>query len=497
MFRRIKTLKDAYITNRIIKGTRQTKANTGQAGTLDLFKIYGNTFSGSVALNELSRLLIKFDLTDLQSLVSSGLVDITNSSFKCKIKLFDVASASPTPINFTVVAHPLSKSWDEGIGRDVTSFASQDTVNWITSSYTDGVITPWVSDGAGTSGSIGQTVDILSAYSASQTFVAGTEDLEIDITTAISATLAGVISDHGFRLAFTDTEENDDKTRFVKRFASRHANEAGYRPRLLVHYNDSVINNQNNFTIDQSGSLFLYNNGSNGFVNLVSGSSLTSIAGANCLKLRLETEVSGGWYSLTFTGSQHQIGTNYIEGVYVTSFAIPTSDTVVRNKMLQSGSVNWKQIWGSLDGTVGYLTSSFTLQRSAASNTNTTAKKYYINAMNTQAEYDSDYVARIRLFVFDPTNVVVGRQPVESTCVTLNNAHYQVRDSITNKLIIAPDFTYNATRLSSDSSSLYFDLDMASLETGRTYSVDVIVKEGVTTVTYPNVSPVFKVSEIE
>ena len=47
MYRIIQPTKDAYITNKIVGQLRVTDANVGQAGTIDLFKLYDeNTIAG-------------------------------------------------------------------------------------------------------------------------------------------------------------------------------------------------------------------------------------------------------------------------------------------------------------------------------------------------------------------------------------------------------------------------------------------------------------------
>ena len=70
MYRILKADKDSYVTNKIINSTRpttsaSTDANVGQAGTIDLFKLYNATTvpSGTSGV-ELSRGLIHFDLND-------------------------------------------------------------------------------------------------------------------------------------------------------------------------------------------------------------------------------------------------------------------------------------------------------------------------------------------------------------------------------------------------------------------------------------------------
>mgnify|MGYP006292507477 CR=1 FL=1 len=47
MLKIVKADKDTYITDKVVMGKRQTDGNVGLAGTLDLFKLYGTSFSGS------------------------------------------------------------------------------------------------------------------------------------------------------------------------------------------------------------------------------------------------------------------------------------------------------------------------------------------------------------------------------------------------------------------------------------------------------------------
>ena len=104
MYRVLTASKDTYITNKIINNKfRATDANTGQAGTLDLFKLYSeSTLSGTDAPTELSRILIKFDLDPLKKVTSSYL-DTGHSSFRATLKLFDVYGGQTTPSNFKII----------------------------------------------------------------------------------------------------------------------------------------------------------------------------------------------------------------------------------------------------------------------------------------------------------------------------------------------------------------------------------------------------------
>ena len=163
MYLILKASKDAYITNKIIGGKfRSTDANTGRAGTLDLFKLYDeSTLSGSDSPVEISRALVKFDLDLLHSLTGTVL-DLNDPSFRCHLNLRNVNGTQPAPRNFSLIAYPLSQSFDEGDGRDVGSYSDLDVCNFITASYAGGTLYPWFVTGAAAIGYLGSAdIDII------------------------------------------------------------------------------------------------------------------------------------------------------------------------------------------------------------------------------------------------------------------------------------------------------------------------------------------------
>ena len=149
----------------IINNTfRATDANTGRAGSLDRFKMYSeSTLSGSSDPIELSRILIKFDLDPLRALTASTL-DYTHDSFKCTLKLHDVYGGQTTPSNFKLIAFPLSRSFDEGVGRDIINFRDLDSSNFLTSSVSGESASLWYLSGANMQGLLGSDdIDIISS----------------------------------------------------------------------------------------------------------------------------------------------------------------------------------------------------------------------------------------------------------------------------------------------------------------------------------------------
>ena len=205
MFLTLSASKDTYITNKIIGSSfRATDANLGQAGTIDLFKLYDeNTITGEATPIELSRALLKFDYSLLNALKSETL-DINSPDFKCFLVLNDVYGGQTTPTNFKLIAFPLAKDFDEGVGRDVVGYRDLDVCNFLTASVSNGTVNAWNKSGADAQGLLGSSnIDIISSGNLNdgngivnlwrdQIFPSGEEDLRIDITKIVSGTLSGM-----------------------------------------------------------------------------------------------------------------------------------------------------------------------------------------------------------------------------------------------------------------------------------------------------------------
>ncbi|HIF58251.1 MAG TPA: hypothetical protein EYQ26_01995 [Rhodospirillales bacterium] len=508
MFLILSASKDTYVTNKIIDNTyRVTDTNIGVASTLDLFKLWQeSTFlSGSArvtgSVQELSRLLVKFDYGRLGALTSS-ILNINHPSFKCTLKMFDINGGQGVPSNFTVVCHPLSHSFDEGIGRDVISFKDVGTANFITASYNSDTSTnnAWFVSGANASGSLGDTnIDIIerdnvgasnpnAPFFKEQYFSTGRENLAIDVTSLVSASLAQKLVNHGFRLAFTSSQEWDHKTRFVKRFGSRHVSNRKLRPRLEVTFDDSIIDHHKNFFFDLSGSLFLQNYHRGQAAAIFSGSSLTPLGGQKCMVLELVT----GSFMTSSHVSQHTGSTNLIgmPGLYSASFCIPFvsgglvhsgtgwSGDTIRDFARKSGSLTFETYWKSSDRTIGFYTGSLkikTIERSAFS---MTAQRLDLVVTNARSSYKKVEKVKFRVFVYDlDKQRSAGRIPISIGSEILDRVYYSVRDINSGEVVIPFETVRNGTRLSTDSDGLFFEMFMEDLTIGRMYTFDFLIND--------------------
>lgn len=511
---------DTYIHNKIVSLTRLTDANVGRTGVLDLYKLYGETslpaderISGSAGdfakdttgdakpdtSIELSRILVKFNFSKLHELTGSKL-DLNSDSFSAKLKLFDVRTGHAVPRNFTAMAIPLSQAFDEGIGKNISAYNDIGVANFLTASYSNGTNNVWFGNGASTSGSLG-TADIDLVETAdfndgdgtrrlvfNQKFVEGTEDLSLDITTFVSATLANQIDNHGFRISLTGSEETDSKTRFIKRFASRHVTNSRIRPRVEISFDDTTIDHHQNFFFDVTGSLFLKSFGRRGATNLVSGSAgvLQNVIGGDCIKLKLER----GDYTYTALASQHQAGTlnsgndRYQTGIYSASFAIPSQETSLVDKdttlaelISRKGEVTFEQYWVSSDETFAYHTGSLTIKRQERAAGNFISAEPLLHATNVKQKYNVDDELRVRLFGRDLSSEREGssKVPITRKSVIFENVFYRVIDVDSNETMFDFGEDDNSTRVSSDSEGMFFDFYVDVLPAGRSYTFEYLI----------------------
>lgn len=494
MFRILSASKDTYITNRIIRNSfRASDANTGQAGTLDLFKLADeSTFTSEGPFNvgttdepiELSRLLLQFDMGILKALTSS-ILDLDHSSFNCTLQLFDVLGGQTLPSNFKLILYPLSKSFDEGVGRDVIAFEDIDVANFVTASYSGDTVVTWSQSGANDLGYLGQeSIDVFTSSAdlgdlfVVQTFADGNEDLSMDVTTLVSATLTQQIPDCGFRISFSGTQETDDRTRFVKRFVSRHSTNTRLRPRIIAKFDDSIQDHSRNFEFDVSGTLFLNNFHRGQPANIVSGSTLTEITGASSLYVMLKSGSDSGSYTKSILAGQHKVGNNFITGVYSASFAIPSNAALLSGSIINYGSATFDVDWKSLDENVPFLSSSIVIRSPNRTALNHTPERLKVSITNLRESYKTTERVRFRVFVQDEGyDFTFTKSPVEMPSRIFDKMYYRIVDTCCNEIVVPFDTATNSTRLSTDSEGMFFDVFMSDLDVGKMYAFDLLVND--------------------
>jgi len=492
MYRLFSVLKDGYITNKIIAGSGSITSNVGQASSLDLFKIWSQLVSGSDPTIENSRILLQTDIPSVQELTGSGL-DFTDASFRCYLSLKDIYGGQTTPSNFTLSLVPLSKSWDEGRGSDVEAFRDLDAANWVTASVATGTPAVWSVTGANGAGT-----DYINGYEVQQTFERGDENLLMDVTTLVSATLAGLIPDRGWRLSYSSSLETDNHSYFVKRFGSRHTLNRSLHPKLLVLFSDSIQDDGNQALFGSSNTIRTYNSIRGQYANFVSGN--VEITGSNSLKLLLVasksvnvttsswqtnfsasityTTQSVSYFSQSFTASLSSTGNVPLMGYYYAVVNMNPQLTASLASFLGSDkTMNFQSYWTSLDGTVLYSSGSWlTFKLPEVSETVGAERNFVVNVTNLKNEYQQSQKVRMKVFVQDRnTEQPAFHIPTPSKSLILNNMCWRLLKRYNRNVVIPFDSTY--TKLSSDGTSMYFDIYMSDLDPQEIYEIEFQINE--------------------
>ena len=182
--------------------TRATGANMGLADVLEVYSIYGRQYTGS---QELSRVLIKFPVTDISADRTAGTVP-ASGSVSFYLRLFNAPTSKTVPKDFRLVVNPLFNPWQEGVGLDLETYKDEtkgnEGSNWMSASST----ASWNSVSGG-----GDWLSSSADYRYEQLFRTGTENLEINITPLVERWIKGSdgggIANYGVGIKLTSSQE--------------------------------------------------------------------------------------------------------------------------------------------------------------------------------------------------------------------------------------------------------------------------------------------------
>ena len=115
------TIVNAYQPNLTRRGTG---SNMGMADVMEVYSIYGRQTPSSSAAQgsqELSRMLVKFPMTGISADRTAKLLP-DSGSVRFFLKLYEATTSKTVPRDFKLVVHPVSQSWEEGVGLDLNSY---------------------------------------------------------------------------------------------------------------------------------------------------------------------------------------------------------------------------------------------------------------------------------------------------------------------------------------------------------------------------------------
>ena len=150
-----------------------------------------------------SRALLKFDLTYVSKSISSGLIT-SGSQTKFYLNLYD-ANSSQLNVAQTLYGYPVSQSWENASGKYLFWPIVEDGVSW---KWKDNnvAMTQWVSGSNDTGG----TWYTGSGYEASQSFTHEPADLRMDVTDIAWKWLHSTVPNEGFMIKRSGSVGNSD-----------------------------------------------------------------------------------------------------------------------------------------------------------------------------------------------------------------------------------------------------------------------------------------------
>ena len=207
---------------------QQPNQNTGLDEVLEVSKVYyGN-------IKDVSRSLLKFNLNDLSSSISSG--DISMDEARLVLR---ETESEELPLEFTLYAYPVSQSWEMGKG---TRFDEIETAG-VTWNYREGDSNEyWLETGEFTENSTGSYSGLGGVWydnvSGSQFFEYQSKDVDMDVKEIMQSWLSGSIQNEGIIIKYANSVEDDTNDYGILKFFSKETNTI-HQPKLKIGWDDS------------------------------------------------------------------------------------------------------------------------------------------------------------------------------------------------------------------------------------------------------------------
>lgn len=479
------TVTNAYKNNLINRGTG---SNMGLSDSLEVFSLFGQASGTNGYSQELSRILLKFPVEDLQTDRTNS--DIPSSgSVSFYLRLFNAEHGETLPRNAIVNVVPVTKEWEEGFGLDMDSYSDE---------VKGGTGSTWIDARQGTQwSSVGGDYDFDSSTYYTYEFYRGNEDLEIDITRLVEDWMAGSRNNYGIGVHLTSSQEayfssslgsnsgsvihnvsGAQTSYYTKKFYARDSEYYYKRPILEARWDSSRQDDRGQVYFSSSlmtaednlNTLYLYNfvrgrlrnipSITDGVIHMslysgsLSGSDVWVPSGSKLLLpvgggvvANLDTNVTGGIVET---------------GIYTASFAV-TSSTPALERIFDVWHLNDTQ----------FYTASFAPKK-LPTYSHSPQSRWYIAPTNLKSEYSKQEKPRIRVYTrprdWQPNiyTQVVSEPELE----VIPSASYEIfRISDGLKVIPFGTGSLRHTYLSYDISGNYLDLDMSQLEEDFGYGI--------------------------
>lgn len=233
--------------------------------------------------NSISRLLIYFDLTDLQSKINDMQINQSLiNSYRLVIKNaipsdvtlepeyeYDVLDKS-VAASFNLTCFILNKPWDQGRNYDLdaqknlikqvgTNSNTTGYSNWISCSSTEN----WTENGVYTN----PTASTI--FHTNQQFDIGDEDISMNISNIVNNWLSGGSTNYGLGIAYSrNFELLSTDTRYISSFVTEKTNTC-FKPYIEVNYNQTIKDDRKTVSNNKLSHLYLYTFSAHSPTNIV------------------------------------------------------------------------------------------------------------------------------------------------------------------------------------------------------------------------------------
>jgi len=511
--------------------TRGTGANMGLSNILEVFSIYAQESSGS---QELSRVLIKFDLSGAANTIkvdrNSGVLPAANQ-VDFYLRMFNAEHSQTLPKGAILVVQAVTGSWSEGYGLDMEEYTDLTNgnggSNWEYREDVDlqrvgvsGARVAWERAG-------GRWIEApvyTASFGAGVSGVTGsgpTADLKINVTTLVEQWLDGTKKNHGFIVRLTGSQEakftgnpsgtdhdgsinnttGSTNSYYTKKFFARGTEFFFKRPCLEARWNSATKDDTGNVYFSSSlapqaenlNTIYMYNYvrgqlrdipdiGTGPiFVELYSGSIGNTAPSTSSVIMPQGGGIRSDNYPTVITGG------HVSTGIYSASFAITSSTSAYNppSRLFSSELTKVYAVWANTGvhnqtGRIEFLTSSFHPKKFDTPALNP-ATSYASSITNLKSIYSTNEQARLRVYArqkdWNPT--IYTKATVEADTHIIDSGSYKFYRVI-DELDVIPFGTGSLlhTQMSYDVSGNYFDVDMGLFEPGYAYGIKLAYYNG-------------------
>lgn len=295
------------------------------------------------------------------------------------------------------------------------------------------------------------------------------QDLIFDVTNSVSSSLKGLIPDNGFKISFSGSYATDNKTRFVKRFASRHVSNKLIVPKLRVIFNDEISDDSDRIFLDKPANVVLKAKSGFSSANFFDNSA-SALVGDNCGVLKI---TSGSYTSsVNFSQLNKSSDSSRLKGVYNATFTIPSNNVFVKKAIIANpDGFNVDLNWQTSDGIITFLTKKVKVYNNSFENFDIT--NVSVAFKNRKSEYQENEDILISCSAVLSGKNYSASKFRQNPDYFPGSLKYKVSELISGKTIISPDLL-NSTSMSFYDGVFSATIKSGNLASGYSYKLELI-----------------------